>query len=32
METNISLYTVAVALHPKLRFTWFKTHWKKILR
>lgn len=28
MEHDPSFYVVATALHPKMRFTWFKTHWK----
>jgi hypothetical protein len=28
MEPDISFYAIATALHPKLRLTWFKTHWK----
>lgn len=28
MEPTPSFYTIATALHPKLRLAWFKTHWK----
>jgi hypothetical protein len=32
MQPDISFYAIATALHPKLRLTWFKTHWKNFLR
>jgi hypothetical protein len=32
MEPDPSFYVVATALHPKLRLTWFKTHWKDFPR
>jgi hypothetical protein len=32
MQPNVSFYAIATTLHPKLRLTWFKTHWKNFLR
>jgi hypothetical protein len=32
MQPNISFYAIATALHPKLRLTWFKAHWKNFPR
>jgi hypothetical protein len=32
MQPDISFYAIATALHPKLRLTWFKTHWKNFPR
>jgi hypothetical protein len=28
LQPDVSYYAVALALYPKLRLTWFKTHWK----
>jgi hypothetical protein len=28
LQPEVSFYAVATALHPRLRLTWFKTHWK----